>query len=102
MNIKLSSFPFAEYGTLSGFVQSISQNPIEKYYLVYISLPNGLVSSTGAQLYFAETIYGQAEILTKDRRLISRVFSRLYEMLSNKTISQKETDEQSNNSKIYF
>lgn len=102
VNIKLSSFPFAEYGTLSGFVQSVSQNPIEKYYLVYISLPNGLVSSTGAQLYFAETIYGQAEIVTKDRRLISRVFSRLYEMLSNKTISQKETGEQSNNSKIYF
>ena len=102
VNIKLSSFPFAEYGTLSGLVQSISQNPIEKYYLVYISLPGGLVSTTGAQLYFAETLYGQAEIVTKDRRLISRVFSGIYEMLNNKVIMQRATDEEGMKSKIHF
>lgn len=102
VNIKLSSFPFAEYGTLSGLVQSISQNPIEKYYLVYISLPGGLVSTTGAQLYFAETLYGHAEIVTKDRRLISRVFSGIYEMLNNKVIMQRATDEEGMKSKIHF
>ena len=102
VNIKLSSFPFAEYGTLSGLVQSISQNPIEKYYLVYISLPEGLISTTGARLYFAETLYGQAEIVTRERRLISRVFSGIYEMVSNKVITQRVTDEDAVKSKIHF
>lgn len=102
VNIKLSSFPFAEYGTLSGFVQSISQNPIEKYYLVYISLPDGLASTTGAQLYFAETLYGQAEIVTRERRLISRIFSRIYEMSGNKAIRKSKTGEEDVESKIHF
>ena len=102
VNIKLSSFPFAEYGTLSGFVQSISQNPIEKYYLVYISLPDGLASTTGAQLYFAETLYGQAEIVTRERRLISRIFSRIYERSGNKAIRKSKTGEEDVESKIHF
>lgn len=102
VNIKLSSFPFAEYGVLRGTVQSISQNPIEKYYLVYIALPDGLVSSTGMKLSFAETLYGQAEIVTTERRLISRVFSRIYEMSANKVIRKKGAEEKDIESKIHF
>ena len=102
VNIKLSSFPFAEYGVLRGSVQSISQNPIEKYYLVYIALPDGLVSSVGTKLSFAETLYGQAEIVTAERRLISRVFSRIYEMSSNKVVREKEAVGEEVESKIHF
>lgn len=101
-NLKLDSFPYAEYGTLSGIVKTVSLNPIEKYYLVYISLPDGLVSSTGAQLFFAETLYGQAEIITKERRLISRIFNKIYEMVNNKKHIQENKEASEKQSQINF
>lgn len=101
-NLKLDSFPYAEYGTLSGFVETVSLNPIEKYYLVYISLPNGLVSTTGTQLFFAETLYGQAEIITEERRLISRIFNRIYEMFSSKKPVSEDKQIQEEQSQINF
>lgn len=101
-NLKLDSFPYAEYGTLSGIVETISLNPIEKYYLVHISLPNGLVSSTGSQLFFAETLYGQAEIITQERRLISRIFNKIYEMFNNKKSIPEDNKVSKEQSQITF
>ncbi len=101
-NLKLDSFPYVEYGTLHGIVETVSLNPVEKYYLVYISLPNGLVSSTGAQLFFAETLYGQAEIITEERRLISRIFNRIYEMVSSKKRAPEDMKKIEEQSQINF
>ena len=69
---------------------------------MYIALPDGLVSSVGTKLSFAETLYGQAEIVTAERRLISRVFSRIYEMSSNKVVREKEAVGEEVESKIHF
>ena len=99
---KIEGFPYAEYGTLSGIVETISLNPIEKYYLVHISLPNGLVSSTGSQLFFAETLYGQAEIITQERRLISRIFNKIYEMFNNKKSIPEDNKVSKEQSQITF
>lgn len=84
VNIKLESFPYTEYGMLEGTVERISMNSIERGYLLYISLPNGFISSTGHELSFAETIYGQAEIITDERRLITRVYHHVYELITSR------------------
>lgn len=95
VNIKLDSFPYAEYGMLHGIVKNISQNSIEKYYLVYISLPNGLTSTSGMKLFFAETLYGQAEIITANRRLLYRVFNSIYKLVSSTRQTEKENNQKS-------
>lgn len=84
VNIKLASYPYAEYGTISGIVKNTSQSPTEEGYLVYIELPNGLISSSGHKLIFAETMYGTAEIITKDKKLIQKIFHHIYNLISSK------------------
>lgn len=95
VNLKLDSFPYAEYGTLSGIVDDISQHPIDMYYLVHISLPAGLTSSSGTKLFFAETLYGQAEIITSDRLLISRIFNSIYKIMTTSKERKQENNEDS-------
>ena len=82
VNIKLASYPHAEYGTLPGIVRTISQSSTEEGYLIYIELPEGLVSTNGTELIFAETMYGTAEIITKDKRLIDKIFYHVYNLIS--------------------
>lgn len=98
VNFKLDSYPYTEFGLLKGKIDRISLNSIDKNYLIFISLPNGLISTTGHSLYFAETIYGQAEIITAERRLITRIFHHLYDILTKrKEITNKtNTDNQQN------
>lgn len=82
VNLKMDLYPYQEYGVLKGVVNNISLSSIDKGYLIYIDLPNGLTSSAGYDLAFAETMYGQAEIITNDKRLISRIFNHLYLLLN--------------------
>lgn len=82
VNIKLASYPHTEYGTLPGIVRTISQSSTEEGYLIYIELPEGLVSTNGIELVFAETMYGTAEIITKEKRLIDKIFYHVYNLIS--------------------
>jgi hypothetical protein len=42
-----------------------------------IGLPNGLITSSKKDLRFQQQTEGVAEIVTKDRRLIERIFEKL-------------------------
>lgn len=77
VSIKLDTYPYQEFGIISGEVKSISLIPLEKTYLVSVQLPNGLVSDNKVELNFSKEMSGQAEIITEKRRLISRLFERL-------------------------
>lgn len=94
-NIKMDLFPYQEFGQLEGVVNNISLSSVDKDYLIYIDLPNGLTSSSGQEFIFAETMYGQAEIITEDKRLISRVFNQIYKLLnpSKPIIVREEKDD---------
>lgn len=95
INIKLFTYPFQDYGTLDGIVERISLNTVEEKYLLYISLPNGLISTTGQPLFFAETMYGEAEIITENKSAISRIYSHIF-----KIIFSKNNDHESTNKSI--
>lgn len=94
--IKLDNYPYIEYGSITGIVQSISMvtnsQPIasnsgpkgEGVYLVRISLPEGLKTNYGKTLNFKFEIKGTAEIITKDRRLVERLFDNLKYIVSDK------------------
>lgn len=87
--IKLDNYPYIEYGSVKGVVQSISlvtnsQQAIDNNgkkvpgaYLVRIKLPKGLTTNYGTKLNFKFDAKGTAEIITKDRRLIERLFDNL-------------------------
>ena len=84
VNIKLFTYPYQDFGTIDGIVDRISLNSVEEKYLLYISLPNGLISTTGQKLSFAETMYGEAEIITENKSVISRIYSHIFKIILSK------------------
>ena len=77
VNIKLDNFPHMEYGILEGRVATISKVPVstEKgtFYTVEIELVNKMITNYNKELLFSQEMQGDAEIITKDRRMIQRL-----------------------------
>ena len=84
-NVKISKFPYDEYGLLKGRVESISRvsNRIEtregtgEAYQVIISFPDGFRSNYGIHLPLDFESKGMVEIITRPKRLIERLFDNL-------------------------
>lgn len=92
--IKLDNYPYMEYGSIDGQVSSISmltnqaelvakQNNLHTY-LVTVDLPNRLSTNYGATLDFRYEIKGIADIVTKRRKLLERLFDNLKYIASKK------------------
>jgi multidrug efflux pump subunit AcrA (membrane-fusion protein) len=81
VNIKLDNFPHMEYGIVEGRVINISKVPVATnqgaYYTAEISLVKKLVTNYNKDLPFNQEMQGNAEIITKDRRLIERLLEPL-------------------------
>lgn len=77
VNIKLSNFPYTEYGMLTGKVNSLSLVPDQGNYYVEIELVSGLTTNYNKQLPFLQEMTGTAEIITEDMRLIERIIAPL-------------------------
>jgi HlyD family secretion protein len=75
VKIRLDNFPSAEYGQLKGVVQSISAIPNEDKYLIKVGLTNGLMSTYNKKLIYSPEMTGQADIVTKDLRIVERIFN---------------------------
>jgi len=92
--IKLENYPYMEYGSIDGKVRSISMltNQAEELtrknnmhtYLVTVDLPNKLTTNYGAVLDFRYEIKGVADIITKPRKLMERLFDNLKYIASKK------------------
>lgn len=83
--IKLDNYPYQEYGSIKGKVNSISltTNPVKtekgvlETYLILVDLPQQLKTNYGAKLKAKFEIKGTAEIVTHKRRLFERLFDNL-------------------------
>jgi HlyD family secretion protein len=73
VNIKLSGYPYLEYGMLRGVVKSKSLVPSGDAYIIAIALPQGLRTLYGVNLDFTQNMQGTAEILTDDISLLQKV-----------------------------
>lgn len=91
VNLKMKLYPYQEYGSLRGYVERISMNSVEKGYLIYINMPNGLRSDNNHTLSFAEAMYGQAEIITVRKKLIFMLFNRLKAITSSNKKQEDRT-----------
>ncbi|MBB5635306.1 multidrug resistance efflux pump [Pedobacter cryoconitis] len=83
--VKLDNYPYREYGSVTGTVNSISlttsttkteKNNIDTYQIL-VDFPNQLKTNYGSILAFKAESKGSAEIITSDRRLIQRLFDNL-------------------------
>jgi HlyD family secretion protein len=73
VNIKLSSYPYLEYGIVRGIVKSKSLVPSGDAYVIEIELPDGLSTLYGKKLDFNQNMQGTAEIITEKIRLLQKI-----------------------------
>lgn len=82
VNIKLSGFPYMQYGVLKGRIYSLSQVPGEGGFTADIELTEGMTSSYREKIKFIHQMDGTADIITGDSRLIYRFIKPLKALLS--------------------
>lgn len=75
VNIKLSGYPYLEYGMVKGIVKSKSLVPSGDSYIIELSLPSGLTTLYGKKLDFTQNMQGTAEIITEDLRLLQKILN---------------------------
>ncbi|HEX8452453.1 MAG TPA: HlyD family efflux transporter periplasmic adaptor subunit [Longimicrobium sp.] len=81
--LRLESFPSREFGAVAGRVARVSQLAMEKrdsdetQYLVEVEVPQDLVTTYRRRLPFRQEMRGDAEIVTRDRRLVARLFDQV-------------------------
>jgi multidrug efflux pump subunit AcrA (membrane-fusion protein) len=72
VNIKLSGYPYMEFGVIKGRISSMSLVPLEESYIAEIELINGMRTTYGRELGFINDMTGIADIITDNNRLIYR------------------------------
>ncbi len=82
VNIKLSGFPYMEYGAVKGKISMVSAVPVNDAYITDIELLNGMVTTYGKELDYINGMTGTADIITKESRLIYRFIEPLMSVFS--------------------
>ena len=72
VNIRFLNYPDNEFGMVKGEVSNISLVPINDYYVVEISLPNGLLTTYKKTLPFSQGMTANIEIISENMRLMER------------------------------
>jgi len=80
--LRFDSYPYREFGTVSGRVSRISRlgmtdDEDQMIYLLDVDLPAGLQTTYKVNLNFRQELRGDADIVTAERRLIQRLFDQL-------------------------
>jgi multidrug resistance efflux pump len=75
VNVKLSGFPFLEYGMVRGYVKSKSLVTSGNAYIIEVELPQGLTTLYNRHLDFTQNMQGTAEIITENLRLLQRIIN---------------------------
>ena len=83
VNVKLSGFPYMEYGILKGKISLLSSIPEAEGYAAEVTFEKGLVSSYNTRLKFIQQMDGTGDIITKDQRLLERFLSPLKSAIKN-------------------
>lgn len=82
VNIKLSGYPYLQYGMVRGIVKSKSLVPAGDTYVIEIELPDGLSTLYGTKLDFTQNMQGTAEIITENIRLLQKIVNPFRYMVS--------------------
>lgn len=83
VNIKLSGYPYMEYGVLKGRISAISLVPVDEAYIADIELVNGMRTTYNLEVGYINGMTGTAEIITENTRLIYRFIKPLRSLIQN-------------------
>jgi HlyD family secretion protein len=81
--LKLPSYPFKEFGSITGKLEFISNIPTDSGYLAKVLLPNGLQTNYKILVQYHEGLSAQAEIITEDLKLSDRMLNQLRSVIKN-------------------
>ncbi len=73
VNLKFENYPYLEFGIVRGVVGKVSSVPGGDSYETEIQLPDGLTTTFGKELEFRQELKGNAEIVTENISLLSRI-----------------------------
>jgi multidrug efflux pump subunit AcrA (membrane-fusion protein) len=79
--IRFTSYPYEEFGLVRGTVKTIAEIPLEEGFAVQVGLPANLVTNRGRKLAYKVGMTASAQIITRDQRLLQRLFNQLTAML---------------------
>jgi len=83
VNIKLSGFPYMQFGVLRGRIYSVSQVPGEGGFSADIELTEGMTSTYREKIRFIHEMDGTADIITRDTRLINKFINPIRSTIKN-------------------
>jgi hypothetical protein len=83
VNIKLSGYPYMEFGVIKGRIKSLSQVPVEGFYIAEIDLVNGMKSTYNRKIQFIQEMDGTADIITERTRLIYKFINPMRSVVQN-------------------
>lgn len=80
VEVKLSQYPYLEYGTVGGHVANIQFNSKIKKNVATIIFPQGLLTSTGQTLLFQEGLTGYCEVMVSKEKLMKKIVPSLLKL----------------------
>jgi hypothetical protein len=80
INLKFDNYPSQEFGMLTTRLEGISLVP-DSAYFGSISLPDTLITNYNIVIPFGQNLQGEAEIITEDMSLMSRLINPLKELM---------------------
>lgn len=76
--VKFPSYPYQEYGSIMGRVSFVSQIPLnDSVFLATVIIPSNLKTFYGKRIAYRSGMTAYAEVVTRQDRLLSRVFYQL-------------------------
>ncbi len=82
-NIRLDGYPYQEFGSIEATVKSISSVPQSDAYQIELEVPATLITTYNKSIPFRQEMQGTANIITEDRRILERVFDKIWSILRN-------------------
>ena len=76
--IKLSAYPYNEFGMLQGKVKHISTVALDTSFALEMTLQKGMVTTANKQIPIQPQLTGLAEIVTDNKNILTRVFEKIY------------------------
>lgn len=75
--IKLTEYPYQEFGIIEGSVEHISATALDSMYSVELRLKNTMTTTMNKKLPDQAQYYGTADILTNNKSILDRIFERV-------------------------
>ncbi|NIG55004.1 HlyD family secretion protein [Chitinophaga sp. Cy-1792] len=79
--IRLTAYPYEEFGMLQGRVDAVSATDADGTFSVAVNLEHAMHTTAGREVPFQPRLEGQAEITTGDSNLLQRLFGNSWKLI---------------------